>query len=129
MSGIFETVAFERAMDFVRDLFVLALFLVGGLLMLFGAFVLSWQAWRWLQTGGWMSLSLIDGWLYAWGCSWECNWLIQPDRWIGVHKIVSAVPVSVGAFMCGGALWVAGRLMEVQAEQERQAAFNQRLRH
>ena len=116
-------------MALVRDLFMIAFLLAGAILMLVGAFILLWQCWRWLETGAWPSLSLIDGWLYAWGCTWECNWLIQPDRWIGLHKIVSAVPVSVGAFMCGGALWVAARLMEMQAEQERQAAFNQRLRH
>ena len=71
-----------------------------GVLGAFG--ILGYQIYFYLRSGYWLSISIITalGWL-------ESEWALNPTQWLGLHKILNSVPLSVASLAFGFiALWV-----------------------
>ncbi len=71
----------------------------GALLVIAGVGVLAYQAYGYLKTGDWTSLSLL-------GIAWPyLDWLRNPGSWFGLHRITTQflqiVPASVALFILG----------------------------
>lgn len=74
-----------------------------------GAALLSWQIYTWLKTGEWPPISTPDGLFIAWAFLFAdgsaaphfVQWLIAPETWIGVHKILDAIPAALTLFLVG----------------------------
>lgn len=73
----------------------------------------------WLYSGSWQPLSLLSPIAFtavymveSYG-SWQTvlEWCVQPNTWIGIHKLVSWVPLSVGTLSLGVVLWVVMALL------------------
>ncbi|WP_157270918.1 hypothetical protein [Azohydromonas aeria] len=58
--------------------------------------VLIWiyQGYVWLSTGMWQSLDLLTA--LAWvGGPMVTNWVVWPQTWQGLHKLLGWIPISV----------------------------------
>lgn len=67
-----------------------------------GVGVFGFQIYSWLQYGFWESISLVDGLLLV----WDSTWLWWPTSWVGVHKVLNAIPLSVALAGTGvGLMW------------------------
>lgn len=62
-----------------------------------GFCVIGYQAYTYLYSGSWTSISVVDGLIaVSWGDPSLFNeWLRQPNTWIGLHNILNWVPSSV----------------------------------
>jgi hypothetical protein len=65
--------------------------------------VLLRQVLLYLKNGAWVKISVIDG-LLQFTRHHPPDWLIYPGDWIGVHKILSQIPLAVG-FILLGLVW------------------------
>lgn len=66
--------------------------------LLAGIGLLGWQIFTWLYSGTWVSVSLLD--VLAWGDP-ENEWVRNPTDWIGLWKLLAAVPLSLIAIGLG----------------------------
>lgn len=88
---------------------VLALAAMGAFLAAFA--VPALQILGWLNSGEWRSVSIIDGLIFARDLMADSeaeltnagHWLVTPNSWIGLHKLLSFLHVSV-------ALWTASAI-------------------
>jgi len=71
--------------------------------------VVGVQLYRWLREGQWTSIGVSDGMLAllhqcgvkdggAGRLARLAHWLATPDDWLGWHKILAAIPASLGLF-------------------------------
>jgi hypothetical protein len=99
----------------------------GGIELAFLAavFVLGYQVYLYLKSGAWVALSVIDGLLYLFRKN-PPLWLLYPDDWVGVHKLLDKTPLAVG-FVILGILWLlvvgflGAKLEEYQERKQREA--------
>lgn len=62
--------------------------------------ILGWQCLTYLKVGAWPSLSALDVAIRLVPES-SSDWLLAPDKWIGVHNIMGALPASVTVWLVG----------------------------
>jgi hypothetical protein len=67
--------------------------IIGGLAC-FG--ILFYQGSKFLQIGVWQSVSVIDALRY-----FGSEWAHSPNTWLGVHKILDFLPMSIGGLILG----------------------------
>jgi hypothetical protein len=72
---------------------VLLAFLVGGI----GVF--GWQLVGWLRSGAWESVSVLE--FFGWG-SPGSEWVHNPTDWVGLWRLLSALPLSLTLIAIGG---------------------------
>jgi hypothetical protein len=71
--------------------------LLAGVPFLAGLILIGLQIYGWLRNGDWQSVSAIDGLRF-----FSSNpWLLAPQDWIGVHSILSRLPLSVSLLAIG----------------------------
>ncbi|HYE21999.1 MAG TPA: hypothetical protein VD998_00230, partial [Verrucomicrobiae bacterium] len=77
----------------------------GIALTLAGLFIIGIQIFLWLESGTWTSMSLMDTLLYSYqnSATETPTWFLYPDSWIGLHKLLNAIPVSGLLF---GLAWI-----------------------
>jgi hypothetical protein len=69
---------------------------VGGIVAAPGACLVLWQLYGYARTGGWQSVSLVDG------LAWYGNqWAQAPSDWIGVHRFLAHIPASLALGVAG----------------------------
>lgn len=77
------------------------LIIVLGLLA--GGSVLAYQAYNFLKTGNWPPVSMITALVWL-----DFTWAENPQDWLGAHKLLKHVPLSValvvGSCCTGGAI-------------------------
>lgn len=56
--------------------------------------LIGWQCYVYLRHGFWPPMSVVDA-LFALGH--QDGWIVAPQSWAGVHKILSAIPASLVA--------------------------------
>jgi hypothetical protein len=66
--------------------------LISICLLLAAGVVFACQVFIYLKTGGWQGVSIIDSILYL---GVESDWLINPDSWLGVWKILDTIPLTL----------------------------------
>ena len=57
--------------------------------------VVGYQLVNWFKTGVWKSFDFISF------LGEFSNWAKAPDDWIGLHKLIETVPLTVGLFLIG----------------------------
>ena len=58
--------------------------------------VVAWQALNWMRTDEWQSLTVLTGL-----ASFDVLWATEPDSWLGIHKLLQHVPLSMAVFWAG----------------------------
>ena len=102
-----------------------------GASVIISLFVVLYQIYLYLKHGEWVSLSVIDGLLYLFRKN-PPPWLIYPDDWIGVHRLLERTPLALGLFIFA-ILWlvVIGflslKLAEYQEHRQRVAEEKSKL--
>lgn len=79
-----------------------AAFLSFGIGYLAGIGILGWQCFSYLKFGQWPALSAIDVALRIIPDA-SSDWLLYPDKWIGVHNMLKALPASLAVVIVGTA--------------------------
>ncbi len=69
---------------------------IGYLVATVGLFVLGYQVMQWLRHGTWEPISVVT--VLAWCGS---DWARFPTEWIGIHKMLAALPLSLFFFVTG----------------------------
>ena len=59
-------------------------------------FILLSQCLKFLQSGTWPSISVVDALRF-----FGSEWATYPDAWLGVHNFLNSLPVSIGAVILG----------------------------
>ena len=62
-------------------------------------FSLLKQVMHYLQSGQWVSVSVIDALRL-----FHMKWAIQPESWIGLHKLLDSLWLGFGTIILGGGL-------------------------
>jgi ABC-type phosphate transport system permease subunit len=77
---------------------------------------IGWQGFQWLKTEEWPSLPLTL--IFTWNENWELSkWIMDPESWFGVHRIVSfvtnfiSIPVAVMA-ICFAVFFISIELVD-----------------
>lgn len=81
-----------RLLKYFEALLSVALAIVAACLFLGGIAVLALQCYLWFRNGVWTEISILDGAKMA-GMRW--NWIYHPEDFLGAHKILLAVPMSL----------------------------------
>jgi len=55
--------------------------------------VLGYQIYTWFTYGQWIPVSVITALQYA-----GCTWAFHPNEWLGIYKLLRAIPFSVLCF-------------------------------
>jgi hypothetical protein len=76
------------------NVWVACIALGGGLVGLPGFVVVLHQILHYLRHGVWQSWSVVDGLLYLTRDN-PPLWLMYPQEWVGAHKILQALPLSL----------------------------------
>jgi len=73
-----------------------AMLQVWGLFFTGALFIFGYQLFQWLRHGDWKSISVITGlrWL-------ESSWAVYPREWLGVHKLLDFIPLSIALILLG----------------------------
>lgn len=79
-----------------------------SLLPLAGLAIVGLQTYAWLRSGVWFPFSVIDGAKLI----FEYQWLAMPVDWIGLHNVLTKIPLSV-VLVFGGGLLLFSALEEV----------------
>src|SRR5437016_2170004 len=58
--------------------------------------IVGWQLYSYLRSGAWPSLSIMSVLLWL-----DVDWARAPSDWVGVHKLLSQLPLSL-AFLVAG---------------------------
>jgi hypothetical protein len=58
--------------------------------------IVGWQVYTYLKVGAWQSLSVITALLWL-----HIDWARSPHDWMGVHKVLNGIPLSLTAFLMG----------------------------
>ena len=58
--------------------------------------IVGWQIYSYLRLGAWQPLSIITAltWL-------NVDWARSPHDWVGVHKVLTGIPLSLAALLGG----------------------------
>jgi hypothetical protein len=65
---------------------------VGIVITVGGATVLGWQSYGWLKRGQWVPLSLYGAVeKYKGADSFAQSWVVHPQSWFGLHKVLLPV--------------------------------------
>jgi hypothetical protein len=76
--------------------------ILGSLVLIFGVGVLAavgilgWQVYSYLKLGVWQPLSVVTALVWL-----NDPWARSPTDWLGVHKMLDEMPLSLGAFLAG----------------------------
>lgn len=66
-----------------------------------------WQGFAYLKRGAWPAFTTIDLTLFFYGDA-APGWLLWPQQWLGLHKILSTMPgalaLLIGGLVAGGIL-------------------------
>lgn len=65
--------------------------------------IAGYQLYGYLKHGVWVALSVIDGLLYL-SSNKPSPWLLYPDDWVGLHKLLEETPLALSAVIIG-ILW------------------------
>lgn len=80
-----------------------------------GLFLFAYEVYLWLRSGRWLSLSLIEA---LQSINWDnpafISWLHYPQDWIGLHKVLAFVPLSVFLMVAGLLLFVLVLLYRIE---------------
>ena len=91
--------------DFVCAGILLSIGLFGDLILLIGLGVLAYQCFLWLQNGVWTEYDLFSVFNYAFENTEVHQWMINPESWVGVQKlllwILESIPVSISLIVPG----------------------------
>lgn len=71
-----------------------------GICLLGALGVLGWQTYMWLQLGEWQSFSVLDA-LAMLANPGVDSWLLFPQSWVGVHKLIAWMPAGFALFVFG----------------------------
>jgi hypothetical protein len=71
--------------------------LLAGAPFLAGLILIGLQIYGWLRNGEWQSVTVLDGLRLF----WSNPWLFAPQDWIGVHSILSRLPLSISLLVIG----------------------------
>ncbi len=70
---------------------------IGGILLLSGLGILGLQVLDFLSSGTWRAFTLID----LASVFTSNSWLWKPEKWLGVHKILSFIPAAATLIIVG----------------------------
>ena len=102
--------------SFIDILFGLSIYIMFSSIL-----ILGYQIYAWLKSGTWFSLNLFLAVPYL--PKSISDWILYPDSWIGVHKVVVYVleetPISFAVFLLGFSLVI---LFNYLGDWERQNA-------
>ena len=91
--------------DFVCAGILLSIGLFGGLILLTGLGVLTYQCFLWLQNGVWTEYNLFTVFNYVFENTEVNQWMINPESWIGIQKLLMwflvAMPLSLALMVLG----------------------------
>lgn len=91
--------------NFLIRLLIGLFFIFSGIAFLLGGvFVFCKQIYIFLQSGVWSGISTIKIINYF----IDASWLLHPEKWIGVHKVLSFIPASLCLVVIGFFFLVAG---------------------
>ncbi len=64
------------------------------------ALVIGWQLLNYADAGHWQPVSIVDVlyWFH------QAEWLYEPRAWIGIHRLLSALPGALFIAACGAIL-------------------------
>ena len=65
-----------------------------GILSAFG--IVGWQVYAYLKLGAWQALSVVTALVWL-----NVDWARSPHDWVGVHKLLDGMPLSLTAFLAG----------------------------
>jgi len=80
------------ALQVFEGLIGMALVLCAAALFFAGPAIWAYQAYTWMRSGVWHSLSVVDGLVIV---GVELDWLYRPVDFIGVHKALEMAPASL----------------------------------
>lgn len=95
--------------------------------LLWAGGVLGYQIIFYLKNGAWQPLSVIDGLVYL-SQERPSLWLLYPQDWIGLHKLLEAIPLSLGIALLG-VLWAIVTAMIKVKYDELKNDYNENLRN
>jgi len=93
------------AVDFVfaGSLFSIGAF--GGIILLAGIGLLSYQSFLWLQSGVWTEYPLLTVFNFLFENTAFHQWMVNPESWIGMQKLflwfLESIPVSLALMVPG----------------------------
>lgn len=93
----------ERALQAFDGLVALGLFLCGFSMFAWGAWLVLAGVYGWMRNGAWPDMSTLSVWCEIAACA-PHSWVLDPIDWIGLHKLLSAIPAVVVIFCLGWAL-------------------------
>jgi hypothetical protein len=89
--------ALHKAGETIAEGVVIPLVICALLAGIAGALsVLGYQAYTFLRFGEWPAMSVIAALHWA-----DLRWAQSPQDWLGVHKILAKIPLSIAIFFCG----------------------------
>jgi hypothetical protein len=56
--------------------------------------ILGYQSYVWLRTGQWVPISIVSLLGYL-----GFEWAVAPDDWLGVHRVLGSIPLSLAVFL------------------------------
>jgi hypothetical protein len=79
-----------------------------GLCIVGAVLVWGWQVYRLAQTGDMPNVSTLDlmvrlGYELSGTRTDEPSWLIAPNSWFGIHRLLNSLNAGVGLLICAGA--------------------------
>ena len=72
--------------------------LFGGAFVLGGIGIWGYQIYYWLRYADWNSFSLL--WPLSYSSDFQ-DWVYYPYEWIGVHKVLDFIPISIVLILIG----------------------------
>lgn len=88
---------------FAGSLFTIGAF--GGIILLAGIGLLSYQSFLWLQSGVWTEYPLLTVFNFIFENTAFHQWMVNPESWIGMQKLflwfLESIPVSIALMVPG----------------------------
>lgn len=97
-----------NSLDIILGGLSVSIMFVGGLIVLGGLGILTYQSFMWLQDGVWSAIPLASAFDYFFQGTALHGWVSQPQSWLGLQEIVKwclqNIPLSLALVVDGLAL-------------------------
>lgn len=77
-----------NSVDIILGGLSFAIMFVGGLVVLGGLAILTYQSFIWLQDGVWSGVPMLSAFTYFFQGTALHGWLDNPQSWLGLHEMV-----------------------------------------
>lgn len=78
---------------------------IGVLVMIFSGLIIAFQIFVFFDTGEWHKMSII---FLLQLIPETYHWATHPQSWLGIHKILNFIPLSITVFLIGGFTYLIG---------------------